>query len=231
VRKLRLTKNLYNVELFQQYQLTRDIETRNKIVKTNLRFVTQVANYYRTRCKESFEDLFQIGTIGLIKAVENYNPDLKIKFTPFALPKIRGEILHWLRDKGHLIRIPPKTQELHQKIKKYSLQNKISYRKAALELGISKEQAVELNNIYIQKFKPIVEDIEEKLYEEPSKICIYEVLSILTEEERHVISCRILQEMTIKDTAIVLQLKPATVKKLEKQAIIHLQHEYCNKNA
>lgn len=215
-----------NSELFKVYEKTRDIRIRNKIVEINLDCVKQLANKYSKRSKESFEDLFQVGVIGLIKAVESYDLSRQIKFTPFAFPKIRGEILHWLRDKGHLIRIPPRTQELHQKVKKYSEKNKISYEKAALELEIPKSITRELSEIYLQNFSPIVDDLEAIGYSDIVEIPLIEILSILPEEHRLVISCRMLQEMTIKDTAACLGLKLNNVKNLEKQAIELLQKEY-----
>lgn len=213
-----------NIELFKSYREKQDIKTRNKIVENNLGYVKQIANYYSTKTKENFEDLFQIGVIGLIKAVETYDISKGIKFTPFALPKIRGEILHWLRDKGHLIRIPPKIQELHQKIKKYSEINKVSYEKAAKELGISRNAAKELSEIYQQNFNPLVEDIKET--SAIVELSIQEIISILPKEQYIVILYRFLEEMTLKDTANQLQLKTSDIKKIEKQAIENLQKEF-----
>lgn len=218
---------LCNIELFKLYEQKRDIKTRNKIVENNLQYVKQIANRYARNSKESFEDLFQVGTLGLIKAVETYDLSKGVKFTPFALPKIKGEILHWLRDKGRLIKIPRHIQELHQKIKKHSNENSISYEKSAQILGIEKNKARELNEIYQQYFDPMVEDIEAVKYSDIVDVRASDIISILPDEHRLVVSCRMLQEMTIKDTAACLGLKLKNVKDLEKQAIELLQKEYC----
>lgn len=214
---------LCNNELFKLYEKTRDIKTRNKIVENNLGFVRKIANSYNKKSKESFEDLFQVGVIGLIKAVETYDLSKNIKFTPYALPKIRGEILHWLRDKGHLIRVPPRLQELHQKIKKHAKVKNISYEKAAQHLGISKNTAKELSEIYLQNFKPIIEEIEAK----PCivELSIQELIINLPKEQYFVLSYR-LEGMSINDTAEYLSLKSQDIKRLEKQAIENLKKEY-----
>lgn len=215
---------LCNIELFKLYEQKRDIKTRNRIVENNLQYVKQIANRYARNSKESFEDLYQVGTIGLIKAVETYDLSKGVKFTPFALPKIRGEILHWLRDKGRLIKIPRHIQELHQKIKKYSNEKNISYEKSAQDLGVDLDKARELNEIYQQSFNPIEEDLITK----PCivELSIQELISILPKEQYFVIMYRFLEEMTLKDTAQHLQLTTGEIKKLEKQAIENLQKEY-----
>jgi RNA polymerase sigma factor (sigma-70 family) len=75
------------------------IKERNKKVTDNLKLVKVIANNYRLKSKHQFDDLYQVGCIGLIKAVENFDPSKGFKFSTYAYPMISGEISHYIRDK------------------------------------------------------------------------------------------------------------------------------------
>lgn len=68
---------------------------------------------------DDLEDLIQVGTIGLIKAIDRYDPNQNTEFASFASPNIIGEIKHYFRDQKQLLKIPRRLQELHSKIKSY----------------------------------------------------------------------------------------------------------------
>ena len=86
---------------------------RNRIVEMNSRLVRQVANRMVHRCSLDFDELVQIGHLGLIKAVDRFDPDAGYAFSSFAVPLIRGEILHYLRDHVNLVRVSRRLLELH----------------------------------------------------------------------------------------------------------------------
>ena len=80
--------------------------TRNRLVLINRGLVEKIAGRYSQDGAEEFEDLVQVGTIGLIKAIDRYNPAKGTAFSSYAVPYIRGEILHHRRDKAVTIKIP-----------------------------------------------------------------------------------------------------------------------------
>ena len=98
------------LELFRllrtQNQTTGWVRLRNQIAVLNGGLVEKLAGKYAEDGRESFEDLYQVGMIGLIKAVEKYDPGKGSAFSSYAVPYIRGEILHHRRDRTQTIKIP-----------------------------------------------------------------------------------------------------------------------------
>ena len=78
---------------------------RNRLVKLNAGLVRKIAHRVSHQCAEPYEDLEQIGFIGLIRAIERFNPTQGCAFSSFAVPYIRGEMLHFLRDRGSAIKV------------------------------------------------------------------------------------------------------------------------------
>lgn len=91
------------------------IRLRNQIVRDNANLARLVAYRFEQRCREPYSDLEQVGLIGLIKAVEGYNPATGYSFSSYAVSLASGEILHYLRDKASTVRIPRRLQELYAK--------------------------------------------------------------------------------------------------------------------
>jgi len=106
------------IELLVAYQQTPSIALRNKLVRLNTGLVRKVAYRLSQQCHESFEDLEQIGYLGLIQAIERFDPGKGNTFSTFAVPYIRGEILHYLRDRSSTVKIPRRWQDLQRSAKK-----------------------------------------------------------------------------------------------------------------
>lgn len=102
------------MELFITYYHNPSINLRNQIVKLNTGLVKKIAHRVSQQCAEPYEDLVQMGYLGLIRAIERFNPNQGAAFSSFAVPFIRGEMLHFLRDKGNVVKIPRRWQELQQ---------------------------------------------------------------------------------------------------------------------
>ncbi len=102
------------LELLVQYHHDRSIKTRNLLVKMNAGLVRKIAHRISHQCSEPYEDLEQIGYLGLIRAIERFNPHQGCAFSSFAVPYIRGEILHFLRDRATSVRIPRRWQDLQK---------------------------------------------------------------------------------------------------------------------
>ena len=101
------------MELLISYHQNPCITLRNKLVKLHTGLVRKMAHHFSHQCTEPYEDLEQIGYFGLIRAIERFDPNQGYAFSSFAIPYIRGEILHFLRDHSSLVKIPRRWQELY----------------------------------------------------------------------------------------------------------------------
>ncbi|HEY9761655.1 MAG TPA: RNA polymerase sigma factor SigF [Trichocoleus sp.] len=106
------------IELLVAYNQNPTIELRNKLVRLNIGLVRKVVHRLSHQCNESFEDLEQVGYLGLINAIERFDPKHGNAFSSFAVPYIRGEILHYLRDRSGTVKIPRRWQDLHRSAQK-----------------------------------------------------------------------------------------------------------------
>jgi len=95
-----------NIDLLSAYQQNSSLELRNQIVKSNIGLVRKEAHHWMHQCSEGYDDLLQVGCIGLIRAIERFEPGKGHAFSSFAIPYIRGEIQHYLRDRSNTVRIP-----------------------------------------------------------------------------------------------------------------------------
>jgi RNA polymerase sigma-B factor len=103
-----------SMSLLVAYQQNPNVAVRNKLVMLNAGLVRQVAHRISRQCVETYQDLEQIGYLGLIRAIERFNPYQGCAFSSFAVPYIRGEILHFLRDRSSVVKIPRRWQELQK---------------------------------------------------------------------------------------------------------------------
>ena len=101
-------------QLLREYQQSRAEKIRNQLVQINFGLVRKEAYYWMNQCHESYDDLIQVGCIGLIRAIEKFDIAKGHAFSSFATPYIRGEIQHYLRDKGVTVRIPRRWLALQQ---------------------------------------------------------------------------------------------------------------------
>ena len=109
------------VELLHSYHQNPSIKLRNQLVQLHTGLVRKIAHKFSHQCNEPYEDLEQIGYFGLIRAIERFDPSQGYAFSSFAVPYIRGEMLHFLRDRSSLVKIPRRWQELYnegQKVRK-----------------------------------------------------------------------------------------------------------------
>lgn len=107
-----------SLSLLREYQNTQDPQLRNKVVGLNYGLVRKEAHHWTKQCNENYEDLLQVGCLGLIRAIERFDINRGRAFSSFAVPYIRGEIQHYLRDKSNSVRIPRRWLELRRQAKK-----------------------------------------------------------------------------------------------------------------
>ena len=120
-------------ELFRRYKEEGDDDAREQLVMSHLNLVRFLASKFKSR-GEPLDDLIQVGTIGLIKAVDRFDPTRGLEFTTFATPTILGEIRRHFRDKGWSVRVPRRLQELS---------SKVNQTKEELTKGLHREPSVE----------------------------------------------------------------------------------------
>jgi RNA polymerase sigma-B factor len=113
-RKLVWDKDLTR-ELFVAYRINGDEAARDELAEMYLNLVKYLASRFRNR-GEPIDDLIQVGTIGLIKAIDRFDIERAVEFTTYATPTIVGELKRYFRDKGWAIKVPRRLQELSFKV-------------------------------------------------------------------------------------------------------------------
>ncbi len=233
-----------NQKLFQDYQESKKLEVRNKIIQSNLGLAKKEVSHWLNRCQENYDDLLQVGILGLIRAIERFDPQKGYAFSSFATPYIRGEIQHYLRDKGDSVRIPRRCQELKHQSNRVTreLRNKLNRqptdREIAIELNISLDELQEVKLAH-QNRKPISLDITDnndgnktsladylpdnkyrsfQLVQE-DKIRLQNALEQLEDGTRKVLEFVFLQDLTQKETADALGVSVITVSRRMKKGI------------
>lgn len=106
-------------ELFRRFKEEGDMDAREKLVMSHLNLVRFIANKFKNR-GEPIDDLIQVGYLGLLKAIDRFDPSRGLEFTTFATPTIMGEIKRHFRDKGWSVRMPRRLQELSAKVNQAS---------------------------------------------------------------------------------------------------------------
>ena len=135
-------------ELFRRYKERGDAEARDQLIMNHLNLVRFLASKFKNR-GEPVEDLVQVGTIGLIKAIDRFDPERGLEFTTYATPTIMGEIKRHFRDKGWSVRVPRRLQELSAKVNQVTdeltnqLQHSPSVAEIAESLGVSVDEVLE----------------------------------------------------------------------------------------
>ena len=135
-------------ELFRRFKGEGDAEARDQLIVNHINLVRFLASKFKNR-GESLEDLIQVGTIGLIKAIDRFDPDRGLEFTTYATPTIMGEIKRHFRDKGWSVRVPRRLQELSAKVNQATdeltnqLQRSPSVAEIADYLGSSVDEVLE----------------------------------------------------------------------------------------
>ena len=102
-------------EAFKEFAATRDSAVRDQLIEAHLGLAEYLARRFSNR-GEPLDDLVQVASLGLVKAVERFDPGRGLEFTTFATPTIVGELKRHFRDKGWAVRVPRRVQELHLRV-------------------------------------------------------------------------------------------------------------------
>lgn len=115
VEAAKKVENIENLELFIEYSKTKDISIRNEIVEKYLFLVDILIKKYMNKGVD-YDDLYQVGSMGLVYAVERFDPTKGYEFSSFATPTIIGEIKRYFRDKGWAMKVPRRLKEISSRI-------------------------------------------------------------------------------------------------------------------
>ena len=223
-----------------------DREAREKFINGNLRLVLSVVQRFSGRA-ESADDLFQIGCIGLIKAIDNFDITLNVQFSTYAVPMIIGEIRRYLRD-NNSIRVSRSIKDLAYK--SIAFKNKFlreNNREPTLE-EIAKELNVEPEDISlslgaiqdpVSLQEPVFNDGTENIFiidqvsdrkntdeKWTERITISELMKKLNDKEKMIINKRFFDGRTQMEVAEEIGISQAQVSRLEKSAINHIKRLY-----
>lgn len=236
--KLPLLKNAQKEELFARIE-EGDEEARRQYIEGNLRLVLSVIKRFSSS-NENVDDLFQIGCIGLIKAIDNFDSSLNVKFSTYAVPMIIGEIRRFLRD-NNSIRVSRSLKDTAYKAI-YAKENltrrnmkEPTMSEIAEEIGVSKEDiAYALDAIQnpMSLYEPIYTDGGDTLYvmdqisDKKNKeetwiehLSLSEAMKRLGERENEIITLRFFQGKTQMEVADLIGISQAQVSRLEKNAL------------
>lgn len=222
-----------------------DTEARQELISGNLRLVLSVVQRFSGR-KENLDDLFQVGCIGLVKAVDNFNTELDVKFSTYAVPMIIGEIRRYLRD-NNSIRISRSVRDLayralqakEELIKQKECEPTVDDIAAAL--GESKAAVVRAMEAIVEPislYEPIYNEGGDSIYVMDQisdnsssdelwleNIAIAQALRSLDERERTIITLRYYKNKTQMEIAEEIGISQAQVSRLEKGALERMKKQ------
>jgi RNA polymerase sigma-B factor len=238
-----------SLELLREYQKAPSPQLRNRLVELNFGLVRKEAHHWINQCVESYEDLLQVGCIGLIRAIERFDMSKGHAFSSFAIPYIRGEIQHYLRDKSPSVRIPRRWQALQRRAawKIRELQLKLGRQPTdreiadALEIDLAEWQEIRLacqNRALLSLDAPVrdeesgtsslgdlVPDTRYRSFQlaQEDQIRLQQSLIRLEERTREILEFVFLHDLTQKETADRLGISAVTVSRRVKKGLEMLQ--------
>lgn len=229
------------IELFNKYR-SGDNQAKERLINGNLKLVLSILKKYVGRC-ENLDDLFQIGVIGLIKAIDNFDTSLGLKLSTYAIPMISGEIRRYLRD-SNLLRVSRSVKDLAYKAiqKRDELTNTLgyvpSYELIATELGVSEIDvltSLEAMSDPISIFEPIYNDGGDTIYlyeqledktntsDLETKLALKKAINDLTSREKNILDKRYIIGKTQMEIAEELGISQAQISRIEKTAINNIK--------
>ena len=211
-----------------------DEKAREKFIHGNLRLVLSVIKRFYGR-GENVDDLFQVGCIGLIKAIDNFDVTLNVQFSTYAVPMIVGEIRRYLRD-NNSIRVSRSIRDLAYRVlsakEKLTKQNEKepTIEEIEKELNVPKEDIIiSMDAIQepISLQEPVYGDNTDNIYEHwADSLTISSAIQKLNDKEKMIINKRFFEGRTQMEVADEIGISQAQVSRLEKNAIDHIKRIY-----
>ena len=234
---IKVLKQEEQLVLFKKYK-EGDLQAKEELVEGNLKLVLSILRKFNNQ-KYNMDDLFQIGCIGLIKAIDNFDLSHEVRFSTYAVPMILGEVRRYLRDSSS-IRIARSTKDTAYKAMKVKeeLTNELGREPTismiAEKLGMSEfdvNNAIESMRDTISMFEPIYNDggdtiyladqLEDKSNKIPNdtRIALKQAMDNLKEKEKYIIIERYLKGRTQLELASEIGISQAQISRLEKSGL------------
>ncbi len=243
-------KNSDTKDLFEEYDKTRDMDIREELIKRHLYIAEILAKKYTNRGIE-FDDLMQVASLGLILAIDRFDVSKGFEFSSYVTPTIVGEIKKYFRDKGWVIRVPRRIQEMSKKVNTAKVQLSQNLQKTptigdiADYLGVTEEEvieAIEGSKVYSPSSLEITYDsqnedkevnlqdligvIDEDYEKVELKDLIDRVMERLNKLERQIIIERYFEKKTQISIAKSLNISQMSVSRVEKKALEKFREEF-----
>ena len=216
-----------------------DENARQELISGNLRLVLSIIQCFTNR-KENMDDLFQVGCIGLVKAVDNFNVEMDVKFSTYAVPMIIGEIRRYLRD-NNAIRISRSVRDLAYRAMQVReeliacKESEPTVDEIAARLGEKREAVLHAMEAIVEPislYEPVTNEGGDSLYlmdqladtsggDEAwlENIVLREAMKVLSEREKKIINLRFYNNKTQMEIADEIGISQAQVSRLEKGAL------------
>ncbi|MBK5244976.1 MAG: sigma-70 family RNA polymerase sigma factor [Eubacteriaceae bacterium] len=239
-----------STDLFLEYKKTQDRDLRDYLIENYLYIPKLLSQKYGYKNGE-YEDIFQVACLGLLLAVDRFDPTRGYEFGTFATPTIVGEIKKYHRDKEQLIRIPRKIQELNHQINQARelLENRLMHSPTISEIAVYLEiteeniiRAMESNNVYYPKslsmdyennstgkavnFMDFLGTMDINMQNVENVDTLRTSIKKLNALERMIIKERFLKEKTQKEVAMLIGKSQMTVSRIEKKVMKKLKEEF-----
>lgn len=234
--------------LLEEYARTRDIRIRDQLVKSHERMVKYLASRFGSGASTSLDDLIQVGYVGLIAAIDRFDPEKGVSFVTFAVPTILGEIKRYFRDQTWGLKAPRRLRELGLSLRKLreqleqSLGRTPTIEEMAVAAGVSEErllQAMDLDRIYQpasldahlqdengddkSSFWDAIGRTDPELGAIEERETLRRALGRLDQRQREIIYCRFFEETSQAEVARRLGISQMHVSRLERQALKRLR--------
>ena len=214
---------------------------KNLLIEHNSPLVKSIIKRFKNKNIE-YDDLYQIGCIGFVKAIQNFNPEFNVKFSTYAVPMVIGEIKRFLRDDGY-IKVSRNIKALNIKISKFiesyiEINNKSpTFQELSEEFKINENELVfimESSKMPISIYTPLENDEsglllvdryvnEDRREELLTKLLIKETLQSLPQRERKIVLLRYFKDKTQSEIAKTLNISQVQVSRLENKILANLK--------
>jgi RNA polymerase sporulation-specific sigma factor len=240
--KLPVLKEKEKIELLRRVR-EGDRQARQEMIQGNLKLVLSVVQKFTNR-GESLDDLFQVGCIGLVKAIDNFDPNQNVRFSTYGVPMIIGEIRRYLRD-NNAIRVSRSMRDTAYKamqVKEMLLGESLrepTIQQIADQMGLPKEEVVmALESIVepVSLYEPVYSDGGDTIYvmdqvKDPNRdsdwldeIAFKEAIQNLSDREKRILSLRFMSGKTQMEVAREIGISQAQVSRLEKGALSRIKN-------
>lgn len=221
-----------------------DLKAREKLIQCNLRLVLSVVQKFSNR-GENMDDLFQVGCIGLIKSIDNFNLEMDVRYSTYGVPMIIGEIRRYLRD-NNSVRVSRSLRDtaykaMQTKERLTSLYNKEpTIEQIAKEMDMKKHEVVLALEAIVEPislFEPVYSDSGDTIYVMDQvgdkngesnwleEIALKEAITNLNEREKRILSLRFFKGKTQMEVAEEVGISQAQVSRLEKCALTKIKKQ------